>query len=128
MTTTNKAYVEHVAIRVRDINWHIRYFKEVLGMAIREVQGQDSEPQQVWMIGGVQLIAAPDLRSTETCLAHLGIMVNDLQRAIRETVVRGCKEMPQGQNWFSLPDGLLVELIQAQPDSVAAALAVRSRA
>ncbi len=128
MTTSNKAYVEHVAIRVKDIDWHIRFFGEVLGMTIREAQGPDDAPKQVWMVGGMQLMADPDFNAPEGRLAHLGIMVEDLEQAIRETRDRGGKEMPQGHNWLALPDGLSIELIQAQPDSVAAALAVKSRA
>ena len=38
-TTTPKAYVEHVAIWVRDIRWHIKFFHDVFGMTLREVQG-----------------------------------------------------------------------------------------
>lgn len=128
MTTSNKAYVEHVAIRVKDIDWHIRFFRDVLGMTIREVQGPDDAPKQVWMVGGMQLMADPDFDAPEGRLAHLGIMVDDLERAILETRDRGGKEMPQGHNWLALPDGLSIELIQAQPDSVTAALAVKSRA
>ena len=30
------AYVEHVAVRVKDIHWHIRFFGQVLGMTMRE--------------------------------------------------------------------------------------------
>ena len=30
-----KAYVEHVAVRVKDIHWHIKFFHEVLGMDVR---------------------------------------------------------------------------------------------
>lgn len=128
MTTSNKSYVEHVAIRVKDIDWHIRFFGDVLGMTIREVQGPDDAPEQVWMVGGMQLMADPDFKAPEGRLAHLGIMVEDLERAIRETRAWGGMEMPQGHNWLALPDGLSIELIQAQPDSVAAALAVKSRA
>ena len=39
MTYSNKAYVEHVAIRVKDIHWHIRFFHEVLGMDVRDIEG-----------------------------------------------------------------------------------------
>ncbi len=39
-----KAYVEHVAIWVRDIHWHIRFFHDVLGMTMREVQGSVEQP------------------------------------------------------------------------------------
>ena len=40
----------------------------------------------------------------------------------------GVKALPQGRNWLQLPDGLAVELIQAAPESVAQALAVKPRA
>ena len=35
----NKAYLEHVAFKVKDIHWHIRFFREVLGMTLRDVDG-----------------------------------------------------------------------------------------
>ena len=46
MAHTSKAYLEHVAIFVRDIHWHIRFFEEVLGMTMREVDGtpEDAAP------------------------------------------------------------------------------------
>ena len=31
----SKAYLEHVAIWVKDIQWHIRFFADVLGMTMR---------------------------------------------------------------------------------------------
>ena len=37
--TTATAYLEHAAITVRDIGWHIRFFAEVFGMGCREVDG-----------------------------------------------------------------------------------------
>jgi catechol 2,3-dioxygenase-like lactoylglutathione lyase family enzyme len=52
MAYDKQSYVEHVAIRVKDIHWHIRFFREVLGMTLREVQGSDDAPKQVWAIGG----------------------------------------------------------------------------
>ena len=30
--SSEKAYLEHVAFRVKDIHWHLRFFREVLGM------------------------------------------------------------------------------------------------
>ncbi|MBV5342820.1 VOC family protein [bacterium] len=128
MPFLKKSYVEHVAVLVRDINWHIRFFKDVLGMSLREVQGPEDDPQQVWTIGGIQLIADPDFNGPEGRLAHLGIMTEDLEQALHAAQAWGVKEMPQGRNWLALPDGLVVELIQAQGNSVAEALAVKARA
>lgn len=123
-----RAYVEHVAIWVRDIHWHIKFFHDVLGMTLREVQGSVEEPVQYWTLGGMQLIAQPDFAGPEGRLAHLGVMCEDLEGAIAAAQAFGVTEMPQGRNWLRLPDGLAVELIQASPGAVAQALAVNPRA
>ncbi len=128
MTHGSKAYLEHVAIWVRDIHWHIRFFHDVLGMPLREVQGTVEQPQQVWTLGGLQFIASPHFEGPEGRLAHLGVMCDDLEAALAAAQVFGVTEMPQGRNWLRLPDGLAVELIQASPGSVAQALAVNPRA
>ncbi|MFC6670493.1 hypothetical protein [Marinobacterium aestuariivivens] len=59
MAYNKGAYVEHAAIRVNDIHWHIRFFKEVLGMPVREIDGPEDNPNQYWTVGGIQLIATP---------------------------------------------------------------------
>lgn len=129
--TTNKAYVEHVAVRVKDIQWHIRFFKEVLGMEMREVAGPTDSPSQYWTIGGMQFMSTPEFEAPPSnesgWLGHLGIMVQDLELALTQAQSWGVKELPQGRNWLQLPDGLAVELIQVFGDGVAQALAVQSR-
>ena len=125
---TAKAYLEHVAVWVRDIHWHIKFFHDVLGMTLREVQGSVEEPVQYWTLGGMQFIAQPDFAGPEGRLAHLGVMCEDLEGAIAAAQAFGVTEMPQGRNWLRLPDGLAVELIQASPGAVAQALAVNPRA
>lgn len=128
MSDTTKSYVEHVAIRVKDIDWHIRFFREVLGMTIREETKAGQTPYQIWTIGGMQLMSAPDFNGPEGRLAHLGIMTENLEQALACAAKWDVKEAPQGRNWLILPDGLELELIQAYGDGVAEALAVKSRA
>jgi lactoylglutathione lyase len=55
----SKAYLEHVAIWVKDIHWHIHFFEDVLGMTMREVDGTREEPRQYWTLGGLQFIHNP---------------------------------------------------------------------
>lgn len=126
--TTKKAYLEHVAIWVRDIHWHIRFFHDVLGMTMREVDGPVDTPRQYWTLGGMQFIASPEFAGPEGRLAHLGVMCEDLESALAAAKAFGVEEMPQGRNWLRLPDGLAVELIQARGNAVAAALAIDPRA
>lgn len=121
----SKAYLEHVAIWVRDIHWHIRFFEQVLGMTMREVDGPLDAPRQYWTLGGLQFIHDPQHQGPEGRLAHLGVMCEDLEAAIAAALPLGATPMPQGRNWLRLPDGLAVELMQARPAScVAQALAI----
>ncbi|WP_250536828.1 VOC family protein [Caballeronia sp. AZ10_KS36] len=123
-----KAYLEHVAIWVKDIHWHIRFFEQVLGMTMREVDGSVDEPRQYWTLGGLQFISEPRYEGPEGRLAHLGVMCEDLDAALQAAQAFGVSEMPQGRNWLRLPDGLAVELIQARPAAcVAQALSIDPR-
>lgn len=123
-----KAYVEHVAIWVKDIRWHIRFFEDVLGMTMREVDGPLDAPRQYWTLGGLQFIHAPEHEEPEGRLAHLGIMCEDLEAALVAARAYGVTELPNGRNWLRLPDGLALELIQSKPAScVAQALGINPR-
>ena len=73
MTTTS--YLEHVAIRVQDIHWHIRFFSEVLGQEMRQVDGTVDKPIQYWTLGGLQFMAAPELFVVPSNEAGWGILV-----------------------------------------------------
>ena len=128
MAYQRRAYLEHVAIWVKDIHWHIKFFHDVLGMTMREVDGTPEEPRQYWTLGGMQFIASPGFQGPEGRLAHLGVMCEDLEAALTEARKFNVTEMPQGPNWLRLPDGLAIEFIQATGDSVAQALAVDPRA
>ena len=133
MTPATSSYLEHVAIRVQDIHWHIRFFHEVLGQTLREVEGTVEQPKQYWTLGGLQFMAAPGLSLAPSndagWLAHLGVMVDDLEAALTAAHSFGvATTLPQGRNWLQLPDGLAVELIQASPGAVHQALAVNPRA
>ncbi|GLU33587.1 VOC family protein [Trinickia caryophylli] len=125
----SKAYLEHVAIRVKDIRWHIRFFEDVFGMSMREVDGTVDAPRQYWTLGGLQFVHAPQYEGPEGRLAHLGVMCEDLEAALAAAQTYDVSAMPQGRNWLRLPDGLAVELIQARPAScVAQALSIDPRA
>lgn len=132
MATLQRSYVEHVAVRVRDIQWHMRFFSEVLGMEVREIEGSTDAPNQYWTIGGMQLISDPDFIAPPSndggWLAHIGIMVQDLEAALRDARPWGVQALPQGRHWLQLPDGLAIELIQAHGEAVAQVLAVNARA
>jgi glyoxylase I family protein len=123
-----KAYLEHVAFKVKEIHWHIRFFREVLGMTLRDVDGDRSAPRQAWTFGGLQLIADPDFEGPEGRFAHLGVMCEDVDAAIAAAQSFGVSHLDKGANWLVLPDGLIVELLPASAGTVDAVLAVNPRA
>jgi predicted enzyme related to lactoylglutathione lyase len=132
MKSATTSYLEHVAVRVHDIHWHIRFFHEVLGQTLREVEGTVEEPKQYWTLGGLQFMATPGTSygpsNDSGWLAHLGVMVDDLEAALTAAKNFNVSTLPQGRNWLQLPDGLAIELIQASPGTVRQALAVNPRA
>ena len=113
MSYGGKSYLEHTAFYVRDINWHIKFFKEVLGVEIRFVQGDEKNPAQAWLLGGFQLVSKPDFNAPEGRLAHLGVMTENLEEALELAYAHGVTAMEQGRNWIRLPDGLCIEVMQA---------------
>lgn len=131
MVYTKKSYLEHVAVRVKDVHWYINFFEKALGMGIRQLNGTIENPEQVW-IGGMQLTSSPDFEGedlTNERVWHIGIFTEDLEEALTEVYsFEGVKELPQGRNWFSLPDGLSVELMQASKNSVEEILKIDPRA
>ena len=121
------AYLEHVAIRVRDPAPHVAFFRDALGMGIRDIDGPEGAPRQIWLEGGLQLVRDPDFSGTEGRFLHLGLMVEDLPAAIAAARRHGAQSLPKGDNWLALPDGLVVELMQAGGDSVARIRAIDPR-
>ena len=44
MSYSKASYLQHVAIRVRDMQWHIRFFEEALGMPIASRIEDETRP------------------------------------------------------------------------------------
>jgi 2-dehydropantoate 2-reductase len=106
--------VDHVAVRVRDIDWNIRFFEEVLDMPVREADGPREAPRQVWLEGGVQLIASPGMAvedaPAQPWIAHVAIRVRGLEAALARAADWAVTALPQGPNWLRTPDGVALEL------------------
>lgn len=114
MAYSKTCFLEHTAVRVKDLQWHIRFFEQALGMPVARSQGPADNPIQVWTVGGVQLVAAKDFEGPEGRLVHLGIRCDDLEAAMDEAYKWGVTQLPQGRNWIKLPEGMEIELMQKE--------------
>jgi predicted enzyme related to lactoylglutathione lyase len=118
------SYLEHAAFKVRDMDWHIRFFSEVFGWKVRKVDGDAVAPRQVWL-GGAQLMADPGFDGTEGRVNHIGIRCADMEAAITAALAHeGVSHLEKGRHWLVLPEGFIVELLPASPRAVATALMV----
>jgi len=112
-----KAYVEHVALFVTDIDWYIEFFQTTLNCTERMRKEEPGQPRQVWLYGGIQLIENTEPQPTGK-LGHLGIMADNQKEALEKIKTYDVKPLPQGENWWQLPDGLCIEILQANPGTV----------
>ena len=119
------SYVEHAAVTVRDIEWSIRFFEKVLGMEVIRRKETNGELEQVWLRGGLQLVASPDNYAAGRG-HHLGIVVEDFKGTLREMLAyEGVHAMDgKPEKWVELPDGLVLELFQEKPGAIDKVLSI----
>ncbi|MEH7385953.1 VOC family protein [Bacillus sp. JJ1521] len=118
MSYNNRSYIEHTAFCVKDIQWYIRFFKEALGMQVVNMEGTEANPYQVWLQGGLQIISDTGLEKSRGQLHHIAITTEDLESVLKEVYTWDVSESPKGRNWVQLPEGLVLELIQAKNNSI----------
>lgn len=95
---------------MKDINWHINFFKEVFGMTIIKIENHGNYPKQVWLEGGLQLILNPNI-TQEGRFAHIGITVSNIEAIKSKSNEWKFKELDDKANWIVLPSGLIIELM-----------------
>ena len=107
------AYIDHAAITVKDIEWHIKFFEEILGMTITRRRENEGVLQQVWLDGGIQLIASDD-SSGKGKAHHLGIRVQDFKNTLAKMLAyEKVNSIPgKPEKWVQLPDGVVLELFE----------------
>ena len=118
MAYEKRAYLDHMAIFVKDLSWSVDFFQDVFHMSVTRVAGSPENPDQVWLSGGLQLVSMPELSVGEGRSAHLGINVEDLDACLEAAYARGVRELPKGHNWIELPDGLQIEVMAAPQSSM----------
>lgn len=123
------AFIEHAAVRVNDLEWHIRFFREVLEMTIEKTATAADGTQNVWLKGGIQLTWRPG-RSEKSSLDHLGVVTQDLGKVMEKlrqwSSIEYIPDKPVG-TWIRLPEGLTLEMFAEKDHSVEKVLAIDKR-
>lgn len=112
MIAIPSARVDHVALHVPRLAWYVELFREVFGMTVTAEDTGD--PHQVWF-DGLQLIEHHSVVPAEGMLAHVAFGVEDAARVTSALARRGCTQLQRGPRWWSIGDGLIVELVDEAP-------------
>ncbi len=121
-----RAFLDHAAVAVNDLAWHLDFFTRVLGMTeSRRQESPEGKVLQIWLDGGVQLVQAqPDGLTTYGHSRHLGIVLDDFTQTIKDALATpGVKQIPGAPaTWLQLPGGLVLELFPAVDGAIEKAL------
>lgn len=109
------SYLEHMALKVSDIEWHVKFFEEVFDMPVRMTLGE-APNRKIWLHAGIQLNEETDFENVEGRADHLGIMTDNVEEVLEKAYALGVEELSQGHNWIKLPSGIHIEVIGAKND------------
>ena len=111
--------VEHVAIRARDFEWYLNFFKNTMGMEITLTDPKEGGDnlKQVW-IGNIQLqrdeTYDPAKASTGQ-MTHIGLVAENVEALLERVYAVDGVTQAEGKprNWFEVPDGPIIEVNEA---------------
>lgn len=106
------AKIDHVAIRVNDLEESVRFFQEVFEMNIDKTAGE-KPMRKIWFREGIQLNETEGIPGGEGEMDHIGICCDHKEIILERSRLFGCSPLPNGDHWFQTPDGVKIELKEA---------------
>lgn len=103
--------LHHVAIATMDFKKYKELF-EKLGMTIKREVGE-APARQLWFYEGIQLKETVVLEKG-TNVDHVALETENIEETVKIALINGCKSDSRGNNWFILPNGTVIELMQAE--------------
>lgn len=103
------AYLEHMAFKVNDLDWCVKFFQDVFDMPIRLSLGQ-APNRKIWLHAGIQLNEDLTFKDKEGRCDHFALMVSNYDETLKKCIQYGCKTLDMGENWLQMPNGMIIEL------------------
>lgn len=100
--------LHHAAIATADYEQSKRLFEKI-GMHIERETGSVPN-RQLWFREGIQLKESQNV-SRGSNIDHLALKTDQKESLVQIILENGCTPEARGDNWFSLPNGTLIELI-----------------
>ncbi len=102
--------INHVAFRIKDFDWYVRFCEDVLGMTISRTKGE-APKRQIWFGEGIQLMEVlEEPEMIGDIFHHIGLHSDCVSETVEKALALGCREVEGKPHWFELPNGVFVEL------------------
>ncbi len=111
-----KAYIEHAAYNVNDMDWYLNFFKEVFELTPYRERTTDGL-RECWLDGGIQLNETTVPQNEDGRCSHLCLLVYGLDELREKALALGALPTEK-HHWLRLPDGLQLELFEAADGTV----------
>lgn len=109
--STAPCMIHHVALKVANIPYFIRFFEDVFSMSVTKTRGEEGAWDSVWLDGGVQLIASDCQTPRAGTMDHVSFLVPDVEETKKKAEKYGAAPVPgKREHWFQIPEQILFEL------------------
>ncbi|MDO4467138.1 MAG: VOC family protein [Bacillota bacterium] len=102
-------YLEHMAFKVNDLDWCVKFFQEVFDMPIRLSLGEKPN-RKIWLHAGIQLNEDLSFTNVEGRCDHFALMTTEYDEVLKKCLEWGCVQTETGENWLRMPNGMIIEL------------------
>lgn len=100
--------LHHVAIVVNDFDKYVDLFLR-LGMNIQRITGETPN-RQLWFEEGIQLKESHD--ESADGIDHIALGSNNRTGILKTAIESNCSLIMERDNWFRLPNGISIELME----------------
>lgn len=102
--------LHHVSIATNNFEQYKKLFL-MLGATIkREIKKNTTK--QLWFYEGIQLKEINSLKFGTDDVDHIALGTKNVEKTIKIALENGCTLNLRGKNWFSLPNGIAIELME----------------
>lgn len=102
--------LHHAAINSAKFEDTVRFFEEVFQMEVSRTTGEAPE-RKLWFHQGIQVNEARSAESGAGQYDHIGIQVTDKAQTLEKAAAFGCTPVPGKPHWFTMPEGVVLELM-----------------
>ena len=101
--------LHHVAIAVDEFDKYVDLFVS-LGMSIQRTTGK-IPTRQLWFEEGIQLKESQVVKIGDN-VDHIALGTDNSADSIKAALENGCSLIRERNNWFCLPNGISIELME----------------